>query len=79
MGSEHQVPIWFFVGALLLVYGVVIFCSGLYFWLVPPQHKVALFEYHADVWWGLLLTVTGAVYCLKFHPRRKAKREVSAK
>ncbi|MEN6495421.1 MAG: hypothetical protein ABFD16_14165 [Thermoguttaceae bacterium] len=79
MQSEHQVPIWFFIGALLLVYGIVIFSSGLYLYFVPPEHKVQLFEYHADIWWGILLTVLGAIYCRKFHPWRKPEPELPTK
>jgi len=79
MESEHQVPIWFFVGALLLVYGIVIFCSGVYLYFVPPEHKVALFEYHADIWWGVFLAVLGAVYCAKFHPWRKVEEDLAKK
>jgi hypothetical protein len=73
MESEHQVPIWFFVGALLLVYGVLIVGAGIYAFVCPPpvEHRVALFELHADLWWGLLLVALGAFYCLRFHPWHK--------
>jgi hypothetical protein len=71
MHDEHQIPIWFFIGGLLLVYGLIILGTGLYFLGYPPEHRVALFELHADIWWGLLLTALGAVYCVCFHPWRK--------
>ena len=35
MESEHQVPIWFFVGFLLLIYGLLIFGAGIYALQVP--------------------------------------------
>jgi hypothetical protein len=72
MENEHQVPIWFFVGCLLLVYGIIICGAGIYAWVYPPppDARVALFELHADVWWGALLTVLGAFYCYHFNPRR---------
>ena len=30
MENEHQIPIWFFIGGILAVYGVLIFGAGLY-------------------------------------------------
>jgi hypothetical protein len=73
MESEHQVPIWFFIGALVLVYGIIIFAAGVYAVCCPPpvEQRVALFELHADVWWGAMMMVLGAFYCFRFNPRRK--------
>lgn len=65
--KHHIIPVWFFVGVLLLVYGVMIFVSGLTGWNSPPQ-GVQLTELHAPVWWGALLIVLGGVYCLLFRP-----------
>ena len=65
--KHHIIPVWFFVGVLLLTYGVLIFASGLMGWNTPPAN-VALVEYHAPVWWGALLIVLGGVYCLIFRP-----------
>jgi hypothetical protein len=73
MHSEHhQVPIWFFIGAILLVYGVLIVATGIYTWAVPPEPRVDLYELHADVWWGFLLVIIGLFYCIRFNPRRAA-------
>jgi FtsH-binding integral membrane protein len=66
--KHHIIPVWFFVGVLLLVYGVLIFISGLAEWLHPPD--VVLAELHAPVWWGALLIVLGTVYVLMFRPRK---------
>jgi FtsH-binding integral membrane protein len=69
MSEKHQiVPVWFFVGVLLLVYGVMIFISGLAEWSHPPD--TVLSELHAPVWWGMLLIVLGSVYCWMFRPGR---------
>ena len=77
MESEHEIPIWFFIGALLGIYGVLIFLSGLYGLVVPP--KVALAHLHVDIWWGLLMTAVGAFYCLRFRPDRKRDQEIGNK
>jgi len=66
--KHHIIPVWFFVGVLLLVYGVLIFISGLAEWSHPPSTVLA--ELHAPVWWGGLLIVLGGVYCWMFRPGR---------
>ena len=70
MEEHHQVPIWFFIGILLTVYGVLILGSGIYGLFRPPQREVALSYLHADIWWGALLFVLGLVYVLKFRPSK---------
>ena len=66
--KHHIIPVWFFVGVLLLVYGVMIFVSGLVEWSHPPDTVLA--EKHAPVWWGGLLIVLGSLYCWMFRPGR---------
>ena len=66
--KHHIVPVWFFVGVLLLVYGAMIFISGLVEWAHPPDTVLA--ELHAPVWWGMLLIVLGGVYVWIFRPGR---------
>ena len=66
--KHHIIPVWFFVGALFLVYGVLILVSGLTEWSHPPGTVEA--ELHAPVWWGLLLIVMGSGYCVLFRPGR---------
>ena len=67
---HHIIPIWFFVGLLLLVYGFLILVSGLAEWSHPPD--IVLAELHAPVRWGALMLVLGLIYCIKFLPDRKA-------
>lgn len=66
--EKHRIiPVWFFVGVLLLIYGVLIFISGLTEWSHPPD--TVLSNLHAAVWWGGLLIVLGGIYCLMFRPK----------
>ena len=67
--KHHIIPVWFFVGVLLLVYGVMIFISGLAEWSHLPDTVLA--ELHAPMWWGMLLIILGSVYCLMFRPGKK--------
>jgi hypothetical protein len=64
------ISIWFFIGLSLLVNGVLILGAGLYEFAAPPETPVVLHQLHAGVWWGAILTILGAVYCLKFRPSR---------
>lgn len=68
MTTRSSIPIWFFVGALLLVYGILILAAGLFGLEHPPQVELA--HLHAGIWWGALMIVIGAVYCYRFWPRR---------
>lgn len=70
MHDEDQVPIWLFIGGVLLIYGVLIFVAGLYAVVFPPppEARVELFHLHADVWWGLLMVVVGSIYVHRFRP-----------
>lgn len=67
---EKQVPIWFFIGIVLTIYGALIAASGIYGAIQPPpeDQRVALWHLHADIWWGILLTIVGIFYTVKFRP-----------
>jgi hypothetical protein len=70
MHRQGMVSIWFFIGILLLAYGVLILGAGLYEFVSPPERHVVLGELHAGVWWGILLLVLGGIYTVKFKPSR---------
>ena len=70
MHRPVMLSIWFFIGVLLLAYGVLILGAGIYELSSPPEHPVVLFELHAGIWWGILLLAIGAVYTVRFRPGR---------
>ena len=70
MHSGH-ISIWFFIGVLLTVYGVLIFSYGLYELATGQVANVVLANLHAPVWWGGgLMTVLGLIYSIRFRPGR---------
>ena len=71
MHRVGMISIWFFIGVLLLAYGVLILGAGLYELAAPPQHPVVLAGLHAGIWWGALLIALGVVYSLRFRPGRE--------
>ncbi|MBZ5542083.1 MAG: hypothetical protein LAO07_00200 [Acidobacteriia bacterium] len=66
--KHHIIPVWFFVGVLLLIYGVLIFASGILEFSTPPT--TVLGNVHPAIWWGALLTIIGAIYVHLFRPRK---------
>ena len=70
MHRPGLISIWFFIGALLLIYGVLILGAGLYSFSTPESHPVVRADLHAGVWWGILLIVLGAFYTFRFAPWR---------
>jgi len=68
MHRPGMVSIWFFIGALLLIYGILICGAGIYELTSPPEHPVVLANLHASIWWGALLIALGALYTIRFLP-----------
>ena len=69
-----KIPIWFFIGLLLTIYGVMIFGYGIYEAVsgnFPPG--VQLTQLHTPLWWGGVLLLLGLVYVIKFRPGRSDK------
>jgi hypothetical protein len=71
MRPDEPISIWFFIGISLLFNGVLIFGAGLYQLVHPPVAKVVLFDLHAGVWWGGLLSVLGLIYCIRYAPSHR--------
>jgi hypothetical protein len=69
--QKHYIPIWFFIGSLLLLYGFLILGAGIYQLFVPPARPTVLAHLHAGVWWGGLLVAIGAIYCYAYWPGRQ--------
>jgi len=65
-----MISIWFFIGVLLLIYGVLILGAGIYDLSNLAAHPVVMSELHAGIWWGALLIALGVVYSLRFRPGR---------
>lgn len=70
MSHRAHVSIWFFIGLLLDIYGVLILGASLRDYFVPPEHPVVLANVHAGIWWGILLIVLGVIYTFAFSPKR---------
>ncbi|HJZ65986.1 MAG TPA: hypothetical protein VKD70_16785 [Candidatus Acidoferrum sp.] len=68
-----MISIWFFIGISLLVNGLLIFGAGIYERSHPPADPVVLFDLHASMWWGALLSMVGLIYCVVYRPGKKTQ------
>jgi len=68
-----KIPIWFFIGVLLVTYGALITGYGVYEVATGRLADVALNELHAPLWWGAVLALLGLFYVVKFRPGRAGK------
>lgn len=72
--DSHAAPaapglsIWFFCGILMLAYGIVLDVTGALELHAPPPTVLA--SLHPTLWWGIVLTIFGAFYSIRFRPRR---------
>jgi hypothetical protein len=77
--SRHFISIWFFIGVLLLVYGILILGATIYGLSHPPETQTVLtariqhIVAHAGLWWGSLLIGMGTVYTYFYFPNSNKK------
>ena len=77
MSQAPRVSIWFFIGAILLIYGALILSVGIYHLFIPPAESAGLGYLHADLWWGALLLLWGLLYSWKHWPSTNVSPEKS--
>jgi len=56
--EAEPLPIWFFVGVILLVYGALVLLGG----FVGTPRQTVLAEPRPSLWWGAIMLVAGAVF-----------------
>jgi hypothetical protein len=66
MSAGRELSIWFFCGILMLAYGLVLVVTGLVELSAPPPTVLA--ELHPTLWWGVLMTLFGGFYTVRFRP-----------
>jgi hypothetical protein len=58
--------IWYFIGLLILIYGILILGAGIVDLVSPPAQPLVLAQLHMSIWWGALMIVLGGVYVRVF-------------
>lgn len=67
---RNSISIWWFIGSLLVVYGVLILGTAIYQEFVPVASPPVLHELRPALWWGILLLAMGSFYTIRFWPKR---------
>jgi hypothetical protein len=67
--ERHMIPVWFFVGVLLFIYGILILIQGISEWSNPPN--TVLSRLHPTVWWSFVLIILGGIFCVKHFPKKR--------
>jgi hypothetical protein len=69
--ETHMLPVWFFIGVLLAIYGVIILVMAVLDFSQTSQAVLA--EYHPGLFGGVLLILLGGFYTFWFWPGRRKK------
>jgi len=70
--ESTDISIWFFIGVLLTIYGVLILAYGVWELVTGTVANVVLANLHAPVWWGAIMLALGIFYSLRFRPGKQA-------
>ncbi len=65
----QMLPVWFFIGLLLTIYGVIILFTAIVDYSQPKT--VALANYHPGIYGGILLLLIRGFYTFWFWPGRR--------
>ena len=57
MARGEMISIWFFIGLLILIYGILILIAGISELSSPAA--VVMADLHVGIWWGALLILIG--------------------
>jgi hypothetical protein len=73
-GTNHSMAIGFYIAAIVLLFGVTLVIDGL---LAPAQQVEGNLGFNVNLWWGLVMVVSGCVILglTLASPHRRAARE----
>jgi hypothetical protein len=69
--KSKDISIWFFIGVLLTIYGVLILGYGIWELVTGKVANVVLANLHAPVWWGAIMLALGLFYSFRFPPGKE--------
>ena len=67
---KHSISLWFFIGALLSVYALLILGAGISELVAGTSTGIALPQLHINIWWGAGILPLGITFMIKDWPRR---------
>lgn len=57
--------IWYFVGLILVVMGLIVLLAGFMLYFNPPAKITVLASTHPNFWWGGIMVAFGGLFILK--------------
>jgi uncharacterized membrane protein len=69
--EANMLSIWFFVGLMLTVLGLIVTLTGVYY-IFSPQHDTRLAELNPNLWWGGVILAGGLIFLIPSWRRHKA-------
>ena len=69
--GANMLSIWFFVGMMLTVLGIIIALTGVYY-IFSPQSDTKLAELNPNLWWGGVILAGGLIFLIPSWRRHKA-------
>ena len=72
--TNHSMAIGYYIAALVLIFGVTLVLTGL---LAPGQQTEGDLGFNVNLWWGLVMVVSGCVILgmTLASPRRRAAKQ----
>lgn len=62
--AAKMMSIWFMVGMILVLYGLLITGCGIYYAIHPEAVSTQLAELNPSLWWGASMFGLGAVFMI---------------
>jgi len=71
--AKKMISIWFWVGLVLTVYGIIITGTGVYY-IFEPAAIAGKIGGNTNLWWGVIMLVAGVIFMLlgKFEKNESA-------
>ena len=68
--KKEMLSIWFFVGLMLTVLGIIISMTGINY-IFHPQNATRLAELNPNLWWGGVILAAGLIFLISSWRRYK--------
>ena len=69
MHEEDGLSLWFFVGGMLTIYGIIVLITNIPAFTSPIESPhIVLARLHAGLWWGIILTLLGTLFLFLHWP-----------
>ncbi len=63
MSDVKMLSIWYFVGMMLTILGVIITAMGVYY-IFNPETATAMAHLNPSLWWGLIMLLFGLLFLI---------------